>query len=101
MAARPGAAPPSTIGPRQLSHQESQSESGQWILEHFAQDGVNYLLDPRSGVVYKTMTPGSNEYPEPLGRLQPDGRLQLVQRSTAGDLFNALDKFLKEKQVMG
>ena len=56
------------------------------------------LCSVQTNVAYRYMT-SPEDYPEPVGRVRPDGRLQLSPKSSANNLFKAIDKFLKDYQV--
>lgn len=72
------------------------SVASQWTLEELKHEGKNFLLDKQTSIVYRDTD--DNQWPEPVGKLV-GGRIQFRSRQGAGQLFEALDRLLKERRV--
>lgn len=63
-------------------HRSMSMGDGAWSLEPINHEGAMYLLDRKTGMVYKDAR--EDEWPELVGKMGPDSRIQFKHKSTAG-----------------
>lgn len=71
----------------------------EWVLEDYPYRGQTLLYDPLTRLVYRPPSDGSG-WPELYGKVDTDGRLMGVTRPKPRDLFERLDRHLKDTRTL-